>query len=32
MAGMREAIAAGRFVEFRDHAVTQWEQGDLPAL
>jgi queuine tRNA-ribosyltransferase len=32
MAGMREAIAARRFVEFRNHTTAQWERGDLPAL
>ena len=32
MAGIREAIAARRFAEFRDHTTTQWEWGDLPAL
>jgi queuine tRNA-ribosyltransferase len=32
MAGMREAIAAGRFAEFRDRTTAQWERGDLPAL
>src|SRR6202142_1632835 len=32
MAGMREAIAAGRFADF--HATTKagWERGDIPAL
>ena len=32
MAGMREAIAARRFAEFRDHTTAEWERGDLPAL
>ena len=32
MAGMREAIAAGRFAAFRDAAIAQWQQGDLPPL
>jgi queuine tRNA-ribosyltransferase len=32
MAGMREAISARRFAEFRDHTTAQWERGDLPAL
>jgi queuine tRNA-ribosyltransferase len=32
MGGMREAIAAGRFADFRDHTMAQWTQGDLPAL
>jgi queuine tRNA-ribosyltransferase len=31
MAGMRDAIAGGRFAEFRDSTMGQWEQGDLPA-
>jgi len=32
MAGMREAIAAGRFAEFQAATEAQWTQGDLPAL
>jgi queuine tRNA-ribosyltransferase len=32
MAGMREAIAAGRFAEFRALTAAQWERGDLPAV
>ena len=32
MAGMREAIAAGRFAEFQAATDAQWTQGDLPAL
>ncbi|HXX08900.1 MAG TPA: tRNA guanosine(34) transglycosylase Tgt [Pseudolabrys sp.] len=32
MSGMREAIAGGRFADFRDHTMAQWAQGDLPAL
>jgi queuine/archaeosine tRNA-ribosyltransferase len=32
MGGMREAIAANRFAEFRQNTTAQWEQGDLPAL
>ena len=32
MAGLREAIAARRFAEFRDFTTAQWERGDLPAL
>jgi queuine tRNA-ribosyltransferase len=32
MAGMREAIAAGRFQEFRAATLAGWEQGDIPAL
>jgi queuine tRNA-ribosyltransferase len=32
MAGMREAIAAGRFAEFQAATDAQWTQGDLPAF
>ena len=32
MAGMREAIAAGRFADFRSTTIAGWEQGDIPAL
>ena len=32
MAGMREAIAAGRFAEFRAVTMAGWQQGDIPAL
>jgi queuine tRNA-ribosyltransferase len=32
MAGMRAAIGAGRFDEFRAGTRAAWEQGDLPAL
>jgi queuine tRNA-ribosyltransferase len=32
MAGMRDAIAAGRFAEFQGAAEAGWTQGDLPAL
>ena len=32
MAGMREAIAGGRFNDFRAATMAQWERGDLPAL
>ena len=32
MAGMREAIAAGRFAEFQAATEAGWTQGDLPAL
>ena len=31
MAGMREAIAAGRFAEFQAATEAGWAQGDLPA-
>jgi len=31
MIGMREAIAAGRFAEFRATTMAHWRQGDLPA-
>ena len=29
MAGMREAIAGGRFGDFRAATMTQWQQGDI---
>ena len=32
MAGMREAIAAGRFGDFRAETMAQWQRGDLPPL
>jgi queuine tRNA-ribosyltransferase len=32
MAGMRDAIAHGRFAEFRAQTREGWEQGDLPPL
>ncbi len=32
MAGMREAIAAGRFAEFHAATLAQWQQGDLPPV
>jgi queuine tRNA-ribosyltransferase len=32
MAGMRAAIAGGRFAEFQAATKAQWEQGDIPAL
>jgi queuine tRNA-ribosyltransferase len=32
MAGMREAIAAGRLAEFQAATEAQWTQGDLPTL
>jgi queuine tRNA-ribosyltransferase len=32
MAGMRAAIAGGRFDEFRAATTAQWEQGDIPPL
>jgi queuine tRNA-ribosyltransferase len=32
MAGMRDAIARGRFGEFRAQTREGWEQGDLPPL
>ena len=32
MAGMRAAIAAGRFAEFRAQTLADWEKGDIPAL
>jgi queuine tRNA-ribosyltransferase len=32
MAGMRDAIAHGRFAEFRAQTRESWEKGDLPPL
>ncbi len=32
MAGMRDAIAAGRFADFQTATKAQWEQGDLSPL
>ena len=32
MAGMREAIAAGRFEAFRAEALAGWERGDIPPI
>src|SRR5262247_3575744 len=32
MGGMREAIAAGQFAEFRRQTMAQWERGDLPPV
>src|SRR5471032_123409 len=32
MAGMREAIAAKRFMEFKLATMAQWEQGDIAAM
>ena len=32
MAGMREAIAAGRFADFRDAVQSGWARGDLPPV
>jgi queuine tRNA-ribosyltransferase len=32
MAGMREAIAMGCFVDFRDTVQDGWRRGDLPAV
>ena len=32
MAGMREAIAGGRFDAFRAATLAQWQQGDLPPV
>jgi queuine tRNA-ribosyltransferase len=32
MAGMRKAITAGDFVDFRAATIAGWEQGDLAAL
>ena len=32
MAGMREAIAGGRFADFRVEIIAGWERGDMPPL
>ena len=32
MAGMREAIAAGRFADFRSATLAGWEKGDIASL
>jgi len=32
MAGMRTAIEAGRFADFRAETIAGWERGDIPAL
>jgi queuine tRNA-ribosyltransferase len=32
MAGLREAIAAGGFTDFRAATKAQWERGDIPVL
>jgi queuine tRNA-ribosyltransferase len=32
MAGMREAIAAGKFADFYAATMAGWEQGDIPAV
>ncbi len=32
MAGMREAITAGRFADFQAATEAEWARGDLPAL
>jgi queuine tRNA-ribosyltransferase len=32
MAGMRDAITAGRFADFQAATEAQWAQGDLPPL
>jgi queuine tRNA-ribosyltransferase len=32
MVGMRAAIEAGRFADFRAEAIARWERGDVPAL
>jgi len=32
MAGMRAAIAAGRFADFRAVTGDTWERGDIPPL
>jgi queuine tRNA-ribosyltransferase len=32
MAGMRDAIAAGRFAEFKAATIAQWQNGDIVAI
>ena len=32
MAGMRAAIATGRFADFHAATMAGWEQGDIPAM
>jgi queuine tRNA-ribosyltransferase len=32
MAGMRNAIEAGRFAGFHAETMAGWEQGDVPVL
>jgi queuine tRNA-ribosyltransferase len=32
MSGMREAIAAGRFADFKAETMAGWQRGDLPTL
>jgi queuine tRNA-ribosyltransferase len=32
MAGMREAIAAGRFADFHAATLAQWQQGDIATM
>ncbi len=32
MAGMREAIAGGKFAEFQAAATAQWERGDIATM
>ena len=32
MAGMREAIAAGCFADFKVETMAQWQQGDIPTM
>ena len=32
MAGMREAIAGGRFADFKAETIAGWERGDIPPL
>jgi queuine tRNA-ribosyltransferase len=32
MAGMREAIAAGHFADFRAATMAGWEQGDIATM
>jgi queuine tRNA-ribosyltransferase len=32
MAGMREAIAGGRFADFKAETMASWEQGDIATM
>jgi queuine tRNA-ribosyltransferase len=32
MSGMRAAVEAGRFADFRAEAMAGWERGDIPVL
>ena len=32
MAGIRDAIEAGRFTEFREETKAMWAEGDIPPV